>query len=339
MNRRDAIKLLGGSVGAAVLPLNFAGCSDGEALARDSQFLPTPERPLTPTADWYVNYCCGRPDAPPPERWRLHLDGLVRSARTVTYAELEALPQVRREVTMECVGNRPGGGLISSGAFEGPRLRDVLALAEPESTSHALNFKGLDGYPAYLPRSVADADAGIVALRMNDAPLEPIHGAPVRVLIPGRYGLVCVKWLDSITAVRSYAPYGALRGLGDPVAAEMRLRSRIDLPGDGRTVRVGQTVEVRGLALAPGVGVSRVQVRLDGAWQDAELTFNTLADDRSPYLWSLWRVEWTPTRTGRHVLQVRAFDVEGNTQDAETDFPYDSGAIHAVRVVVIEADA
>ena len=339
MNRRSAIKLFGGTVGAAMLPLNFSGCDVGEAYARESIFQPTPEIPLTPTDDFYVNWCCGLPRAPEPARWRLHLRGLVRDPVTLTYDDLLALPQVHREVTLECVGNLPGGLLLSSGRFEGPLLRDVLARARLEDAAHGLSLRGLDGYPSYMPRSEAEDDTAMLAHTLNGEPLRVENGAPVRALFPGRYGLVAVKWLDSITATRTYTPYGALRGLGDPVAARMRLRSRIDEPYDGRTVRVGRAVELRGLALAPGRGVSRVQVHADGSWQDAELTFNTLTDERSPYLWSLWRFAWTPRRVGRHVLQVRAFDVDGATQDAHADFPYDSGAIHAVRVVAIEPAA
>jgi hypothetical protein len=91
----------------------------------------------------------------------------------------------------------------------------------------------------------------------------------------------------------------------------------------------GRPVEVRGLALTAGSGVARVEIDAGAGWREAEIVF-----DRAPELWSLWRAAWTPDRPGPARLAVRAFDRQGRTQSFEPRFPYDSGAIHTLRVVV-----
>ncbi len=278
----------------------------------------------------------GMPDIVERSEWKLHIVGLVEHDMTLDFDALTSLPTVERDVTLECVGNDPGGGLLSSARFTGVRIVDVLDLAGGLS-SHArgLKFTALEGYASLLPRAVAEHDGPMLAWAMNGEPLLPDFGAPVRALFPGRYGMFSVKWLDSIAATRQYAPYGAFRGLGFSIAGVKPVRSRVDRPRDGGQVAVGETHEVTGLAVTSGTRVARVEVRDAGEWQPAELTFNTLEDPRGDHLWTLWRYRWTPTETGRHVLSVRAFDTDGNTQSKQARYPYDSGAIHSIRVVVV----
>lgn len=325
LDRRRAIQLVATTVGAAAV-----GCGGG-SFTRQSFYRPTPEAPLTPTEQFYVFHGFGEPDVP--RRWALGVRGLVARERALSPDDLAALPQVTREITLECVGNSPEGDLISAAAFEGPAVRDVLAAAGLSDRARALHFVGLDGYGTYLPRAIVDDDIAMIALRMNGEPLPYLHGAPVRALFPDRYGMFSVKWLDAIVAIRHYAPFGALRGLGRSVDGVKEPRSRIDSPRN--TVRIGEPAEIRGLAVTPGLGIERVEVQIDGEWLPAELTFNTLDDDRGPFLWSLWRHVWTPTRAGEHTLRVRAFAADGTPQADRSGFPYDGGAVHSLRVTVL----
>jgi len=328
------VRLLGGAAGAGLLPLNFACGSTGGAIVIGSHFEPTPGEPLTPNDDFYVNSNFGMPELPAPTRWRLHVQGLVDRELALSLDELTAMGTVTREITLECIGNSPGGNLVSSAAFEGVPLSTVMESAGLSSRARGLQFLGLDGYPSYLPVDVARDEEGLVVVAMNGELLPPAHGAPARVLFPGRYGMFSIKWLDSITAARTWHTYGALGGLTRAVEGGTRVRSRIDGPPDGRTVDPGEPVEITGLAVTPGTGVARVEVAIDGTWRPAEITFNRLDDGRSPLLWTLWRFTWTPTEPGRHVLRVRAFDERGAGQDEDPDFPYDGSAIHSVRVLV-----
>jgi DMSO/TMAO reductase YedYZ molybdopterin-dependent catalytic subunit len=326
------IRLFGGAAGATLLPVNFGGCDAGEGTSRGSSFRPTPDDPLTPTADFYVNTNFATPVVP--ARWRLHLLGLVDAPLALDLDDLLAFPAVTREVTLECIGNVPGGTLLSSAPFTGVPLRDVVDAAGRSPRARGIQLLGLDGYPAYLPIEIALSDDALLAYAIHDELLPIDHGPPVRALLPGRYGMFSVKWLDSITLTREYATWGSLAELVNFVDGEVPVRSRIDSLRPGQAVDVGVPVQIAGLAVTAGRGVARVQVDTGSGWREAALTFNRLDDDRSPFLWSLWAYEWTPTTPGEVVVRVRAFDPDGETQQEEADFPYDSGAIHRVRVRV-----
>jgi DMSO/TMAO reductase YedYZ molybdopterin-dependent catalytic subunit len=320
-----------------MLPINFGGCGLSGADVRGSHYIPTPDAPLTPNHQFYVNSNFGTPGAAgDTQRWRLHLRGLVDRERTLSYDDLLALPQIRRGMTLECVGNEPGGDLISSAEFTGPSLRDVLATAGVDDHARGLYFVGLDGYPSFLPVDVAASDRALVVHTMNGDPLPLEHGAPVRVLFPDRYGMYSVKWLDSITATRTWHTYGALRGLSDTVDGIKRVRSRVDAPRAGRTVIIGEPVTVTGLAVSAGTGITRIEVKNPESdrYEPAEITFNTLTDEHSPLLWSLFRYTYTPSIAGAQLLSVRAFDGDGDGQVEDRRFPYDASAIHTVRIVV-----
>ncbi len=319
-----------------MLPYNFS-CVPGGFRAIDSPFIPTPEQPLTPTDQFYITDNFGVPEPGPVEQWRLRMRGLVDASVDLSLDDLLSLEQVTREHTLECIGNTPGGALISSAAFTGTPLRTVMAEAGLSRRARGLQFMGLDGYPVYLPVAIAEADTALIVHSMNGEPLTLDHGTPVRLLLPDRFGMFSVKWLDSITAARTYHTWGALRSLAPQVDGIKEVRSRIDNPGDRTEARLDETLTITGLAASPGSGIARVEIQVDnGPWQPAEMTFNRLGDGRNPFLWSLYRFEWTPTTLGQHILRVRAFDGTGKTQSSRPEFPYDSTAIHAVRVLVRE---
>ncbi len=331
--RRSVVRFLGGVGGVALFPTNFVGCSEFAPVVRGSRHRPTPEEPITPVGDFYVNTNFFTPTVP--SGWRLTLDGLVDEPRSLSFADLDALPQVSTTLTLECIGNSPGGNLISSGTFTGPLLRDVLREAGLSPRSRGLVFSGLDGYPSYLPVSVLD-EGGMLALYHGGEPLRIDHGAPCRALIPGRYGMFSVKWLDAITATRDFATYGSLGQLANFLESRTELRSRIDrVISDGSEVRVGEPVTISGLAVSPGDGISKVQVDDGTGWRDATIDYNPVGvEPDNPLLWSLWSLTWTPERPGEQVLAVRAIDGTGTVQLDDVGFPYDGGAVHRRRVVV-----
>ncbi len=332
-SRRSVIRLLGGVAGAGVWPLNFAGCDmQGGPVSVGSFYVPTPDAPLTPASQFYINTNYYTPRVP--SRWELHVQGLVDDRLTLTLDDLLQMPQVTREVTLECIGNIPGGSLISSAPFTGVPLAAVLDRAGASDRARGIQLLGLDGYPAYVPISVADREDALLVHQLHGEPLTADHGAPLRALLPGRFGMFSIKWLDSITLTREYATYGSLSELVNFIDGQTRVRSRIDTLFDGSEVPLGVPVQVRGLAVTPGEGITRVQVHTGTGWRDAMLTFNTLEDAISPWLWTLWSFEWTPETAGERVVQVRAFQPDGTTQDAEADFPYDGSAIHRVVVRV-----
>lgn len=339
LSRRDSLRLLGGIAGAGILPANFilnAGCTN--ARIANSTFRPSPEFPLTPPGDFYINSNFGTPNVPAVTEWQLHVNGLVDNPLSVDLASLRQLPAVSRTLTLECIGNIPEGGLISSGVFTGVRLRDVLSEARVSTRAFGVKLMGLDGYPVFLPLADCLAEEPMLVHTMNSQPLDIEHGAPLRALFPGRYGMFSTKWLDSITLTREQGLWSSFRNINSVVAGQMNTRSRIDSLRNGiaanRGLRVGEEVIVSGLALASGRGVAGVEVEADGQRIAAELSWNRVQEGGNPFLWTLWRARFTPTREGTQTLSVRATDLIGNTQSEQAEFPYDSGAIHTVRILV-----
>src|SRR5688500_19166948 len=105
MKRREAIRLLGGAAGVAIAPLHFACGGGGGAVVIGSGYVPTPEAPLTPTPEWYVNTNFGEPSPlPDPARWRLHLRGMVDRELTLSLDDFGRYPLTRFETTLECIG-------------------------------------------------------------------------------------------------------------------------------------------------------------------------------------------------------------------------------------------
>ena len=167
----------------------------------------------------------------------------------------------------------------------------------------------------------------LLAYQMNGQPLEPQHGYPLRLLVPGWYGMTSVKWLDRIEAigdpfqgyqmVRTYRYLQTADDPGEPVTL-IKVRGLMIPPGipdfltRTRLLPAGPVV-LTGRAWAGPLRIAKVEVSTDGgsAWVEA-----TLGDPVSPFAWSGWTFHWD-ARRGRHVLLVRATDTENNVQPVE----------------------
>jgi len=294
--------------------------------------------PITPIERFYV-----RNHAPVPESTgALRIDGLVRRPHELSLDDLRALPRRELTATLQCAGNRRadllkwrdipgeapwGPGATGTARWAGAALADVLALAGVDRAAAYVGLTGADhaeeadppqNYEISIPLAKAIAPEVLLAWEMNGAPLEPVHGAPLRAVVPGYIGARSVKWLERIelraepsdgyyqaTAYRMLPEDGEpARGAGFPLG-EVALNSdflsaRCE---DGRA-------ELEGYAFAGGARcVERVEVSVAGGhWAEAELL-----EDQGEWAWRLWRatVELPP---GRHELCVRAWDSAGATQ-------------------------
>jgi DMSO/TMAO reductase YedYZ molybdopterin-dependent catalytic subunit len=196
------------------------------------------------------------------ENWKLTVDGMVTRPRSFSFPELVAMPSVSRAVTLECAGDgraltspRPISqpwlaGAVGTADWAGIPLRTVLEMAEIDSATRDVVFSGLDEgyeggirqtYQRSLPLSDALSDGPMLALRMNGQPLEPQHGFPMRLIVPGWYGMASVKWLARITALGK--PFD-----GYQQNAAYRYTESRDQPGEPVT-----TMRPRALLLPPGV--------------------------------------------------------------------------------------
>ena len=305
------------------------------------------EGPVTATDAFYVRGHGAVPELDPAV-WRLQVGGLVERELDVSLATLrEALRERQLTATLQCAGNRRAGliavrdipgeapwgpGATGTATWTGVALADVLALAGPLREATDVGFEGADlseevnpaeRFGGSIPLDKALRPEVLLAWAMNGEPLPPIHGAPLRVVVPGYIGARSVKWLTRIEVRskpwRGYFQHVVYRllpedgapgpGVGTPLGP-VALNSEVLSPGDGETVPAGP-VEVRGYAFAGGERhVTRVDVSLDtGAhWSQADLL-----EDLGPWAWRYWRtvVDLEP---GEHEIVARAWDSSAATQ-------------------------
>lgn len=268
--------------------------------------------PVTPTDDFYIvtkNLIDPRVDT---SYWSLRVDGHVEEEREYDLDDLRALGPVRQEQTLVCISNPVGGGLMSNAVWTGVPLARVLEAARPREGAVQAFFHAADGFTHEATLEKAMTETTFLAWEMNGAPLTHRHGYPLRLLVPGSYGEVSVKWITRIE-VRDEEARGYYSRQGwEPNF--VHTASRIDEPAFGAMVPRGGEVTVRGVAFAGDRGISRVEVSADGgrSWREARIDYHP-----SPLTWALWSLPWRPTRAGPLELVVRATDGAGGVQEPD----------------------
>jgi DMSO/TMAO reductase YedYZ molybdopterin-dependent catalytic subunit len=303
--------------------------------------------PLTPTGLHYllIHFDIPMIDA---ATWRLDIGGLVEKPLTLDLDAIKAMPAITRPVTMECAGNgrarmdpRPVSqpwlnGAIGTAEWTGTPLAPVLEAVGLKPGTVDIVFTGEDSgmeagevqrYQRSLTPKQVMSDQALLVYAMNGQPLEPQHGYPLRLLVPGWYGMTSVKWLRRIDAVDrrfdghymdgTYRYRDTVEIAGDPVTHQ-RVRSLMAPPGipdfyfRKRMVEAGHHRLV-GRAWAGPLAVTKVEVSTDSgqSWALAELEPASAA-----CCWQGWHIDWQ-AGTGETMLQVRATDEAGNTQPDE----------------------
>ncbi|HZS48079.1 MAG TPA: molybdopterin-dependent oxidoreductase [Blastocatellia bacterium] len=285
---------------------------------------------ITPTRDFYkVSKNSFDPDVDV-KRWRLEIGGMVEHPLSLSFEELKSLPAVEEYATLMCISNEVGGNLIGNAKWKGVRLRDLLEKAQLKPGVVDISLRAVDDYTDSIPLDRAMADGTILVYEMNSAPLTAEHGFPVRLLVPGIYGMKNVKWITRLTAVSyDFKGYWQVRGWNDQ--AIYRTMSRIDIP-DGKA-KLGN-ITIAGVSFAGDRGISKVEVSTDSGknWEAAELK-----PGLSQFTWVLWEKQWSPPSAGSYNIVVRATDGSGAMQELRNapPFPDGSAGYHRVGINVI----
>jgi len=267
--------------------------------------------------------------------WTLKVTGMVDHPVTLTYDQLIQLPIVEEYVTIACVSNEVGGNLVGNAAWRGVPLRTVLDMAGVQPAATQLVGRSVDGFTVGMPTEwvMDQSRTPLIAIGMNGAPLPRAHGYPARLIVPGLYGYVsATKWLAELqlTTLEAFDAYWV--PLGWAKEAPILTQSRIDVPGNGSTVKAGVT-PIAGVAWAPDRGVSKVEVSIDkGDWRPTRLSTPI-----SKATWVQWVYDWDATGlSGSHTVEVRATDGTGTVQTADVSPPPPDGARghHAIQVNV-----
>ncbi len=248
-----------------------------------------------------------------PDDWELRIHGMVDNELTLSYQDLLDRGLEQAWITLCCVSNQVGGDLISNASWSGVRIADVLAEAGVHEDADAVLSTSQDGWTCGTPLAVLTDDRNaLFAVAMNGEPLNPEHGFPVRMVVPGLYGYVsATKWVVDLEVSRfsDFSAFWTDRGWS--AQGPVKTQSRIDVPKPGADLAAGDVV-VAGIAWAQHTGVMKVEVSVDGgAWAAA-----TLAAHPSIDTWRQWSYVWSAT-SGEHEIAVRATDASGYTQTGE----------------------
>lgn len=288
-----------------------------------------------------------------PATYMLTLDGLLDRPAHLTLADLHALPMVCLEATLQCAGLRRnelfsvrpipgelpwGSEPIGTALWEGIRLADLLEQAGVQAAAQHVAFLGLDdverrgqhfGFGGSIPLHAVREHEVLLALRMNGEPLTPLHGAPLRVIVPGYIGARSVKWLSRITLQTTpsdnYFQQQAYKRFPAHISADsadwsqgemlgmLPLNAVICTPTLHQTLPPGRC-RIAGYAISGGTPLMRVEVSWDGGthWHAAQLS------QGASWTWRLWEI-YAELPPGSQTLIVRAVDASGATQPPDLD--------------------
>jgi sulfite oxidase len=327
---------------------------------------------LTPNACFFVR---NHGDVPHVDRepYRLAIGGLVKKPMKISLDELQRLPKVAVKATLQCAGNRReemmavrpipnelgwGNEAVSTAEWKGVPLRDILAAVEPQPAAKHVAFSGLDeaerhghrfNFGGSIPLDKALASEVLLAYEMNGEPLPAVHGAPLRVVVPGYIGARSVKWLSTITLQEepsdNYFQAVAYRLFPQNVDSTnvdwdtglmlgpFNVNSLILAPVEGETLAAGPVI-VRGMAYGGEREIARAEVSVDGGrtWTVAEL-----GPDRARWAWRFWEAR-LDLSAGNHEIVCRAWDTAAQTQPEHPALVwnfkgYMNNSWHRVRIV------
>jgi DMSO/TMAO reductase YedYZ molybdopterin-dependent catalytic subunit len=299
--------------------------------------------PFTPANEFFTTQHYGHPNVDL-ATYKLKVTGLVDRPKSLSLDELKKMGTAELIAGFECSGNRrPTQGLSGNGRWNGIPLKTVLDSAGVKSAAREFVFFGADHgeeevefrtqkykldqqFGRSLNREKAMSGEPFLAWALNGEPLSKHQGSPLRLIVPGWYGVANVKWLTQIHIqeeqfLGKYQArwYRTVRGemidgemkWNETAVTHMQLKSFI-----ARVTTDGKQYKVVGVVLNDGTPLKSVEVKVDeGAWQPATMDPST----KSKYSWKLFTYIWTGATPGEHTLVSRVTDVSGKVQPTEKD--------------------
>lgn len=365
MSRRDAISRMSlVTVGLATTPLagwparwfvqdavvpftdvpdGFTGVRPGEedfpGQNRSAQDIRDLTEWVTPVEDFFAVAHYGYPEVDA-SSYRLDVGGQAQRPLSLSLDQLRARPRVERTTVFECGGNtaRLFHGMVGNARWTGAELLPLLEEAGWADDVREVHFWAADSgteeirgaqYEQNFARSMSLAAVRetnpIIAYEMNGSPLTVVHGFPVRLIVPGWYGVAQVKWLNRIELAHERLmtrfmakDYVTLIGRevdGRTEWIETSVTRQRPKSAIARVTRQGGNFRIFGAAWTDGTPLERVEVSVDaGAWRAA-----TLDRQGDAYAWTFFTLEVPALAAGEHTLVSRALDAEGRTQPENLD--------------------
>lgn len=353
LSRREVLQNL--VAAGVVLGVDWPALAQGEEVipfidlppaGANARVPPSLQNFFTPNDEFFAVQHYPVPPPMDPAAYKLRITGLVDRPMELSLAEIKKRARLEHVVGFECSGNNNprGNPLIGNARWAGTSVTALLKDCGVKVPAREVVFWSFDKGPEEIvhggapqkveqsfARSLSVEDATrpevMLAYDMNDAPLPHSHGAPVRLVVPGWYGVANVKWLDHIHVQdarfmgrfmsRDYVTLQEQTLGGETVwnetsVSRIRLKSAI-----GRVTRFGTTFKALGFALTDGTALKTIEVSVDnGPWKPAVL------DKRNtPYSWKLFTFEWAGLQPGEHTVVSRAIDTRGTIQPKEDELP------------------
>ncbi|MGP0594534.1 molybdopterin-dependent oxidoreductase [Nitrospira sp. T9] len=269
------------------------------------------------------------------EQWKMVVKGAVERPLVMKWRDLLNRESFDQAVTLMCIDTLPGGSSLGTAMWRGISLKKLLQdIGADEDTARDVIFRASDGYSDSIPFARAMEDDVMLAYLMNGEKLPKDHGFPVRLIVPGLYGIKNVKWITEIEVYNGdYLGYWQQKGWTDD--GTIHIFSRIDSPGHYQSLQ-GSQQRLRGIAYGGPESISEVQLSFDQekTWVSAEIE-----PPLSPLTWVIWNYDWSPPKPGKHMVSVRAIDTKGKIQTSEITRPQPAGAtgLHSIVLDVLNA--
>ncbi len=330
-------------------------------------YLPNLDVPIVPNERHFI-----RSHFPAPQidtaNWSLPVTGEVNNPLDLSYDDLLQMPSHEVVNLMECAGNSRStmqppaegvqwdNGAVSVSGWKGVSVKMILEQAGLTTAATDVLFQGTDRgtephsgreliYAMSVPiEKLLDPDT-LLAYEMNGETLPKDHGFPVRLMVPGWYGMASVKWLDTITVMEhpnkgfhemDYRIFPATDGNNDAKVervTSLKVKSLISTPSKGNILEPGSHT-IKGVAWSGDGHISKVEVSTDDdrTWREARLE-----EPSGTYSWQHWEIDWDANNIGHSLLRSRATDSSGNVQPmlATWNFRgYQVNSIHSVPITI-----
>ncbi len=301
---------------------------------------------ITPVEHFYVRSHLPVPPALDAAAWMLQIEGEVATPSMLSLDDIRRMPSTMLTVTLECAGNgrafydppvagvQWGKGAVGTARWTGVRMADVLKRAGVRDSGKFVLLNGADralgsmqDFIRQVPIAKAMHPDTLIAYEMNGQPLPPLHGFPLRAIVPGWEGAYAMKWLTTLRVVdrefdgfwvatayryptKRVAPGAAVDPKDMGPLTGLAVKSLITKPLQGTTVAPGK-IDVAGFAWAGDNNISRVDVSVDdgATWQPARL-----AGENARYTWRRFEAQVDASKSESYLIMSRATDSAGRTQ-------------------------
>ena len=330
-------------------------------------FLPNLDVPVSPTEGHFIRSHFAAPQVNPSD-WSLPVTGEINNSLNLSYDDLLKMPSHEVVSLMECAGNSRStmqppaegvqwdNGAVSVSRWKGVSVKTVLEQAGLKPSATDVLFEGIDSgtephsggklnYAMSVPMEKLLNEDTLLAYEMNGETLPKDHGFPIRLLVPGWYGMASVKWLDKITVLdhpnagfheMDYCIYPATDGKNDAEVqrvTSLKVKSLISTPTKGSILAPG-SYTIKGVAWSGDGHITKVEVSTDDdrSWREAKLE-----QPNGNYSWQHFEIDWEAKNLGHSLVRCRATDNAGNVQPmlATWNFRgYQVNSIHSVPITV-----